>query len=413
MQNLKSDVKNKNIKKRVRLSVFFLVSLMIFSLLIPAACDSDKNPGQTVTEPTKASLPPGRLKPGERDHVAFILAGSIKSDYGKNSYHGLQLISAANAEIRYVENVPVSAAEEIVGRLIRAEYNVIFFDSAIYSEAALDIAANNPDIMFFVVEGTNERENLINIAFREEEQSFLLGAVTSIIAPDNSIGLIAKYPENIDKPLIEAFEAGAKHANPTAEVHSFDLDSEQTDASIQTEQLIDMYEPTILAVMAGDASESAMYVAREAGLRIVSSVSDIKLLSPVAEQTIPDETDVDPDATDAEPEEETTVTQATTAPTANTVPSWSPGATRNTISDDDPNLYDPASVKVLLKRAEAYLYAYDLFRNENLPVGTIYCGVKEELITVEDFASDIDASQTALIENVIDVIAQGDVSIPR
>ncbi|MDD2427926.1 MAG: hypothetical protein PHV73_07530, partial [Eubacteriales bacterium] len=210
----------------------------------------------------------------------------------------------------------------------------------------------------------------------------------------------------------EAFEAGAKYVNPTIEVHSFDLEPEQIDASSQTEQLISMYDPSVLAVMAGDASESALYAAREAGLKIVAAESGIKLLIPVTEPTVPEEVP-DPEETDPEQEEETSATTVPEPTTTSTMPSWSPGATQSTVQATDPNLYDPASLKVLLKRAEAYLYAYDLFRNQDLPADTIFCGVREELITVEDYTEDISSEQIASIENVMDIIAQGDVSIPR
>ena len=404
MQNSKHNIVSQAGTKHARWSVFFLLLIIVFSMLTLAACDNSKNPGQAGTRPTTNALPPGRLEPGERDHVAFILESSITSDYGKSAYQGLQLISAANAESRYVENVTVSAAAGIAEQLIKAGYNLIFFDSPVFDEIAAEIAKKNPGIMFFVVDGSNSGDNLVNISFREEEQSFLLGAAAALLTPEDSIGLIARYPEDNQAILTEAFEAGARYVNPTAVVRSFVLDPEQNDASIQTEQLIDMYNPSILAVIAGNASESAMTAARKAGLRIVSAEAGIKLLSPVAEATEPEETGTD---------DEVVTTTTLPVPTTTTTQPWSPGASRSTVNQNDPDLYDPATIKVLLQRAEAYLYAYELFLSGDLPADTIYCGVKEGLITVEDYASDIGEDQIASIKNVIDIIAEGDVSIPR
>lgn len=406
MQNSKSKISTKSRSKHTKWSVFLLLLTIVFSMLTLAACDEKKNPGQSGTRPTTNGLLPGQLEPGERDHVAFILESSITSDYGKSAYQGLQLISAANAETRYVENVTVSAAYRIAEQLIKAGYNVIFFDSPVFDDIASDIAKNNPNVMFFVADGNNTGNNLVNISFREEEQSFLLGAVSALLTPEDSVGLIAKYPEDRQTILSEAFEAGTRFVNPTAVVRSFVLDPKQNDASIQTDQLIDMYNPSILAVMAGSASESAMSAARKAGLRIISAETAIKLLSPVTEPTEPAETG---------PDDETVTTTTTTLPvptTTTTVP-WSPGATRSTVNEDDPNLYDPATIKVLLKRAEAYLYAYELFRSGDLPADTVFCGIKEGLITVEDYATDIGEDQITSIEYIVDTIAQGDVSIPR
>ncbi|NLC40435.1 MAG: BMP family ABC transporter substrate-binding protein [Clostridiaceae bacterium] len=404
MQNSKSKISIKSGSRHARWSVFLLLLIIVFSMLTLSACDDNKDPGQSATRPTTNGLLPGQLEPGERDHVAFILESSITSDYGKNAYRGLQLISAANAETRYVENVTVSAANRIAEQLIKAGYNVIFFDSPVFDDIASEIAKNNPNIMFFVVDGNNTGNNLVNISFREEEQSFLLGAVAALLTPEDSVGLIAKYPEDRQAILSEAFEAGARYVNPTAVVRSFVLDPEQNDASVQTDQLIDMYDPSILAVMAGSASESAMSAARKAGLRIVSAETGIKLLSPVVEPTEPEETGTD---------EETVTTTTLPVPTTTTTVPWSPGATRSTVNEDDPNLYDPATIKVLLKRAEAYLYAYELFRSGDLPADTLFCGIKEGLITVQDYATDIGEDQITSIEYIVDTIAQGDVSIPR
>ena len=69
--------------------------------------------------------------------------------------------------------------------------------------------------------------------------------------------------------------------------------------------------------------------------------------------------------------------------------------------------------KVLLKRGEAFLYVYELFRSGELSEESISCGGKEELIDVEDYADEIDADLIASIDNVIDIIAKGDVTIPR
>lgn len=401
--------------------VFFLLLLMIFSLLTMAACDPEEEPSgpDTTKNPRTEDRTPGFLEPGERDQVAFIMAESITSDSGADTYRGLQLIAAGNAECRYVENVLPSAASAIVERLIRAGYKVIFFDSPLFSEAALEIAEDNSETMFFLAGGETTLPNLVSINFREEEQSFLLGAVSSVLSQEDDIGLVAKYPENPEIAFTEAFTAGANYVNPSARVHSVELDFEQKDASIQTEQLIANYEPAILAIMAGGASASAMYEAREAGLVIVSTEADVKLPNPVNEPTEPNEGEDDPDESTAETESETTnETESETTPapipTAGTVPSWSPGATRPNEPQDDPNLfYDPVSAKVLLKRGEAFLYAYELFRSGELSEESISCGVKEELIVVEDYADEIDADLIASIDNVIDIIAKGDVTIPR
>ena len=401
--------------------VFFLLLLMIFSLLTMAACDPEEEPSgpDTTKNPRTEDRTPGFLEPGERDQVAFIMAESITSDCGADTYRGLQLIAAGNAECRYVENVLPSAASAIVERLIRAGYKVIFFDSPLFSEAALEIAEDNSETMFFLAGGETTLPNLVSINFREEEQSVLLGAVSSVLSQEYDIGLVAKYPENSEIAFTEAFTAGANYVNPSARVHSVELDFEQKDASIQTEQLIANYEPAILAIMAGGASASAMYEAREACLVIVSTEADVKLPNPVNEPTEPNEGEDDPDESTAETESETTnETESETTPapipTAGTVPSWSPGATRPNEPQDDPNLfYDPVCAKVLLKRGEAFLYAYELFRSGELSEESISCGVKEELIVVEDYADEIDADLIASIDNVIDIIAKGDVTIPR
>jgi hypothetical protein len=155
MQNSKNKINTKSRSKHAKWSVFLLLLIIIFSMLTLSACDEKKNPGPSGTRPTTNGLLPGQLEPGERDHVAFILESSITSDYGKNAYQGLQLISAANAETRYVENVTVSAAYGIAEQLIKAGYNVIFFDSPVFDDE-FEIMKTHVDIGLKALTGLHD-----------------------------------------------------------------------------------------------------------------------------------------------------------------------------------------------------------------------------------------------------------------
>ncbi|MBT2659720.1 BMP family ABC transporter substrate-binding protein [Bacillus sp. ISL-45] len=80
------------------------------------------------------------------------------------------------------------------------------------------VAKKYPEQQFVLVDSVSEMDNITSITFKEEQGSFLAGAVAGMVSKSNIIGFVG----GADVPLIHkfkvGFEQGVKSVNPEAEV---------------------------------------------------------------------------------------------------------------------------------------------------------------------------------------------------
>jgi basic membrane protein A and related proteins len=80
------------------------------------------------------------------------------------------------------------------------------------------VAKKYPDQQFILVDSVSQLDNITSITFKEEQGSFLAGAVAGMVTKSNIVGFVG----GADVPLIHKFKAGfeqgVKAVNPEAEV---------------------------------------------------------------------------------------------------------------------------------------------------------------------------------------------------
>ncbi|MFJ5771895.1 BMP family protein [Psychrobacillus sp. NPDC093180] len=85
-------------------------------------------------------------------------------------------------------------------------------------EALETIAPKYPDTTFVLIDSVSDVPNIYNVTFKEDEGSYLLGALAALRTESNVVGFIG----GMDTPLIQKFErgftAGVKSQNPEAQV---------------------------------------------------------------------------------------------------------------------------------------------------------------------------------------------------
>ena len=115
----------------------------------------------------------------------------------------------SNAPEDYVPNIT---------RMIREDYNLILGIGFELKEDIENLAKQNPDVYFGIVDDVVEGDNTVSITFKEHEGSFLVGVAAAMKTKTDKLGFVG----GIDSPLISKFEAGfiagAKSVNPDIEV---------------------------------------------------------------------------------------------------------------------------------------------------------------------------------------------------
>lgn len=118
----------------------------------------------------------------------------------------------------YRELKTVGSYEKGFTELVEAENDVVIGLGFMVLEDLEKVAKKYPEQQFILIDSVSELDNITSITFKEEQGSFLAGAVAGMATKSNIVGFIG----GADVPLIRKFKAGfeqgVKAVNPKAEV---------------------------------------------------------------------------------------------------------------------------------------------------------------------------------------------------
>jgi len=163
----------------------------------------------------------GKIKVG----LVFDVGGRGDKSFNDAAYRGLEKAkSELGIEYEYIEPGPGADREAALRQFSsRPDINIIFGIGFIFTDEITKIAVEFPDKKYACVDYTYDPvkqlpPNLIALEFKEEEGSFLVGAIAALTTKTNKIGFVG----GMESPLIKKFEvsyvAGAKYVNPKCEV---------------------------------------------------------------------------------------------------------------------------------------------------------------------------------------------------
>ena len=198
--------------------------------------------------------------------VALALTGA-KTDGGWNqtAYNGLVKIEEElGATTAYSENVKASDYERVLRDYAKDGYNVVIGHGYEFSDAALAVGAEYPDVQFIVTstDVTND-DNVGSLNNNYLEQGFLQGAFAAMMTSSNVVGAVGgmQIPPIVND--IAGFQAGVKYINPDVKVLSA-LTGSFDDANMAKEQALAFIEQGADYVMTdADHAGRGVYVAAE------------------------------------------------------------------------------------------------------------------------------------------------------
>lgn len=152
---------------------------------------------------------------GPRVGVVFDMGGRGDKSFNDGAYLGAERAARElGAEVRFIE--PGDGSDREAGlRLLAAEgMDIVIGVGFIFTDDLLVLAKDYPDVRFAGVDfavRVDDRgevvplpENLVALKFREEEGSFLVGALAVLVGGSKTIGFVG----GMDIPLIHKFESG-------------------------------------------------------------------------------------------------------------------------------------------------------------------------------------------------------------
>jgi len=153
--------------------------------------------------------------------VVFDMGGKFDKSFNQSAYEGAEAYKKATGK-KYAEFTMTNEGqrEQALQKLAQSGKNPIVtvgFGGAASMEKVAPLFAKT---QFYIIDMVVEKPNVKSIVFREQEGSFLVGALAALKSTTGKVGFVG----GMDIPLIRRFacgyEQGAKFVNPKAEVFS-------------------------------------------------------------------------------------------------------------------------------------------------------------------------------------------------
>jgi basic membrane protein A len=164
---------------------------------------------------------------GSRTRVGLVfdVGGLGDKSFNDLAYAGLtRAEEELDLEIRYIEPGDGSDRESAIRQLAGEGFDLVIGVGFIFTDDLRQAAARFPHVKFAcidysVIPGQSPPPaNLVGLRFREEEGSFLVGALAALVSRSGKLGFVG----GMDIPLIRKFEAGytagVRHVCPDCQV---------------------------------------------------------------------------------------------------------------------------------------------------------------------------------------------------
>ena len=153
--------------------------------------------------------------------VGLVLDRGGKDDKSFNSsaYAGAQEAKKKlGIALKFVEATDDNAFEPLLRAFAEREYDLIIGIGFAQKDSIAKVAAQFPNRHFAIVDAQVDAPNVRSLLFEEHEGAFVVGAIAALTSKTGKIGFVG----GMDIPLIRrfalAYEAGAKHVNPSVAV---------------------------------------------------------------------------------------------------------------------------------------------------------------------------------------------------
>jgi basic membrane protein A len=110
---------------------------------------------------------------------------------------------------QYVPNL-TSLAEQKADLVVGVGY--------LLTDAIAEVSAKYPDVNFALVDSVVEAPNVANLVFKEQDGSFLMGAIAGLMTKTNVVGFVGGMEGDLIKKFEVGYRAGVKTTNPDCEV---------------------------------------------------------------------------------------------------------------------------------------------------------------------------------------------------
>ncbi len=188
----------------MRKRLLVLLAIVVSFSLVAAACGDDSTSSDGVSV-----------------GLVFDIGGRGDQSFNDAAAAGIER-AKADFGIEFTEASPNEDGSNRA-ELLQAqadENDLVIGVGFLFADSMTEVAANNPETHFAIIDGAVEADNVASLVFAEEQGSFLVGAAAALKSTTGKVGFIG----GVNIELIQKFEAGYRAGvaavDPTIEVVS-------------------------------------------------------------------------------------------------------------------------------------------------------------------------------------------------
>ncbi|MGM8211698.1 BMP family lipoprotein [Virgibacillus sp. W0430] len=211
---------------------FFLSCFILILSLFLAACgssneeDSNKDEGSATEEETTDEAEGNDEATGNYTAAMVTDTGGVDDkSFNQSAWEGLTAwgeehgLEKGKDGFDYAQSEDDSDYLPNFTRLVRNDFDIVFGIGFLLEDAVREIAQQNPENEFAIVDTVVDEPNVASITFAEHQGSFLVGVVAAMTTKTNKVGFVG----GVDSDLINKFEvgfvSGVKSVDPNIEIN--------------------------------------------------------------------------------------------------------------------------------------------------------------------------------------------------
>lgn len=189
-----------------RINLWSLLVVLVLASLVMGACGGDSGGAAGGDDTFKAA-------------IVLDTAGLGDQSFNDSANRGLERAKTElGIETQVYETSQPSDYEPSLAQAPSQGSDITFAIGFLQTDALANVAPQQPNAKYAIVDSVVEGENVASLLFKEEEGSFLVGAIAGLMTESNKVGFIG----GLEVPLIKKFEAGFRAGvmtvNPDAQV---------------------------------------------------------------------------------------------------------------------------------------------------------------------------------------------------
>lgn len=209
--------------------LFLILSILLAAVLVLGACGStddetaDDQTDQDTEQNDDASGDEATDEEGAASDFSLAMVtdegGVDDRSFNQSAWEGIEAFGLDNGLERgtgfdYAQSDNAADFLPNFNNLVNQGYQLIFGVGYQLANAVEQVAAQNPEGHFSIIDEVVEGDNIASVTFAEEQGSFLVGVAAALKSESQNIGFVG----GVTSPLIKRFEvgfvAGAKSVNP-------------------------------------------------------------------------------------------------------------------------------------------------------------------------------------------------------